>query len=132
MFKSNLNFYKSIVLSLTVSAATPLYAQAYIDGIVDTSTASPANTALNARVLAKPNAAIGATIPHGSAISLQGPCRRYNANYSKVMSAFDIASMSKVSAQSRMAQARTWCVVWVDSTNGTSNSLWVSAKYIKL
>lgn len=121
-------------LFLIFAASAPVDAQQdLVDALVDTSTAMPAKSPLNARVAPMPSAAIGATIPHGSSISLHGACRRYNASYTKVLSAYDIRGFNtSAAAQARMALSRTWCVAWVQTSNGNSSSLWVSAKYVTL
>ena len=133
MAKTQLWLSANAALLLTL-AATPLSAQQdLVDAVVDTSKAKPAKTPLNARVLPNPGAAIGATIPDGSNISLHGACRRYNASYTKVLSAFDIRGFNTTAgAQARMALSRTWCVAWVEDSSGTSSSLWVSARHVTL
>ena len=133
MAKTRLWFSANAALLLTL-AATPLSAQQdLVDAVVDTSKAIPANTPLNARVLPNPAAAIGATIAHGSSISLHGACRRYNSSYTKVLSAYDIRGFDTATgAQARMVLSRTWCVAWVQDKSGAASSLWVSARHVTL
>lgn len=133
MAKTIVGFCGKAALLLTL-AAMPLSAQQdLVDALVDTSKAMPAKTPLNARVLPNPGAAIGGIVPHGSSISLHGACRRYNAGYTKVLSAYDIRGFDTTAgAQARMALSRTWCVAWVQDSNGISSSLWVSARHVTL
>lgn len=134
MAQKNKLWLRANAALLLAFAATPLSAQQdLVDALVDTSKAIPANTPLNARVLPNPGAAIGTTIAHESSISLHGACRRYNASYTKVLSGYDIRGFNTAAdAQARMALPRTWCVVWVQDSNGTSSALWVLARHVKL
>lgn len=125
---------KSSILTITFMAfaSSPLHASAFVGGTVDTSNATPPLTALNARMQPKPTAAISVAIPHGTDISLTGPCRRYNASYTTILNTFNLQTTPKAQAQAKMGFPRVWCAVWVETQPGTFKTRWVSAKFVNL
>jgi hypothetical protein len=122
----------TVSLLLTLALSSVAHASAFVGGIVDTSNATPPLTALNARVQPKPTAAISVAIPHGSNLSLTGPCRRYNASYTTILSAFSLKTTPKAQAQAKMGFPRVWCAVWAETQPGQFQTRWVSAKFVTL
>ena len=120
----------AVVLAFTLAA--PAHASAFIGGTVETSSASPPGTPLNARTQPKPSAPVWLALPNTGTISLTGPCRRYNAAYTAVVASFNLQTTVKTIAQPKMVLSRTWCAVWVEKPSGSFSQRWVSAKYVSL
>jgi hypothetical protein len=124
--------FKMLIAAVAVLSAATLHASAFVGGTVDTSNATPALSALNARAQPKPSSPVWLALPHGSDVSLTGPCRRYNASYSAIVNSFNINTLPKAQAQAKMGFPRVWCAVWVEKPMGVFKQRWVHANFVTL